>query len=175
MVERIFGKVGETIQVKGKNCPEGFVVINQERPTPESTCELVEGTENSYYWKEPEKPDAKLLKIEEAASIRKEVETSGIEMTEMTCEDFTLDTDDAGQTKITGAYMLAKEDSDSSEVTKWYTLSGWRDVTNADIIKMGMEVNTHVKKTFEEMERISSEIMVLSDVEVENYEVEFVI
>ncbi|MCP3922982.1 MAG: DUF4376 domain-containing protein [Desulfobacterales bacterium] len=113
-------------------------------------------------------------KIKDAALIRKEIEISGIEITGISCDNFNLDTDDAGQTKVTGAYILAKDNVGSSDITKWYTLSGWRDVTNADIVKMGEEANIHVKKTFEEMERIETEINALSTtVEIENYNIEF--
>ncbi|MCP4160037.1 MAG: DUF4376 domain-containing protein [Deltaproteobacteria bacterium] len=167
-MDNYYGKPSESIQARGYSCPEGFVLMTEPRPTPDHICEMVNGI---YIWKAP---DSKTKKIEEAARIRKEIEISGIEITNVSCSDFRLDTDDAGQTKVTGAYILAKDNPESAEITKWYTLSGWRDVTNADIVKMGVEVNSHVKKTFEEMERIQGEIeSLVTSEEIENYDIVF--
>ncbi len=134
-MENIYGKPGESIQAIADSCPEGFVKMSESRPSPDHFCEMVDDV---YIWKAP---DSKIKKIEEAARIRKKIEISGIEITDVSCEDFKLDTDDAGQTKVTGAYILAKDNIDSTDITKWFTLSGWRDVTNADIVKMGEEAN----------------------------------
>jgi hypothetical protein len=113
-------------------------------------------------------------KLEEAAQKRKEIEVSGININGVSCADFRLDTDDIGQTKISGAVTEAKDLPELPAITDWYTLDGWREVTNADIIVMAKAVHAHVKKTFSEMKRIQEEIEVLSTVEdVENYKINF--
>ncbi len=118
--------------------------------------------------------EMKEAKLSEVARIRKEIETSGVDITGVSCEDFKLSTDDKGQTKVANAYYEAKELLGSLETTDWYTLSGWREVTNADIIVMAKAVRTHVKKSFSEMKRVQEEIEALSTVEdLENYEVVF--
>ncbi|MCP3923320.1 MAG: DUF4376 domain-containing protein [Desulfobacterales bacterium] len=112
-------------------------------------------------------------KLSEAKSARKIYEISGVSVVGLSCVDFNLETDDTGQTKIFGAFLIAAQDLENSVTTKWKTLSGWRDVTNSDIIKMGLAVRNHINNSFARLEEIEDEINELPDSEVENYKIEF--
>lgn len=127
----IYAEVGSSLQQIGGNCPEGWIVMQGERPSPEHVAQA-DGT-----WSLPE-PDYPAV----IADRRWQAEVAGI-----TVNGMTVDTGRDSQALITGATVQAM--LDPSYALRWKTAAGFVDLNAEQIIGLASTVRAHVQACFD--------------------------
>lgn len=127
----VHAEVGSGLQQIGGNIPEGWVVMQGERPSPDHVAR------EDGVWALPE-PDYPAI----IADRRWQAEVAGI-----TVNGMAVDTGRDSQALITGAAVSAMLDPDYS--VRWKTAAGFVDLNAEQIIGLASTVRAHVQACFD--------------------------
>ena len=138
-MKQVYAEVGSSLQQISGNCPDGWIVMQGERPTPEHVAQ--EGG----IWALPEPEPEPELPPDWPSAIaerRWEVEVCGIVVA-----GFTIATDDRSKLLINGAAVEAM--LDPSYQMQWKTPAGFVELTGAQVIGIARAVRAHVQACFD--------------------------
>lgn len=127
----VFAEVGSSLQQVGGSCPNGWIVMQGERPTSEHVAQ------EDGAWALPE-PDYPAI----IADRRWQAEVAGI-----TANGMQVDTGRDSQALITGAAVSAMLDPDYN--VHWKTAAGFVDLNAEQIIGLASTVRAHVQACFD--------------------------
>ena len=127
----VYAAVGGSLQQVGGNCPNGWIVMQGERPTPEHVAH----GDGSWVVPEPDYPAI-------IATRRWQAEVAGI-----TVNGMQVDTGRDSQALITGAAVSAMLDPGYS--VRWKTAVGFVDLNAEQIIGLASTVRAYVQACFD--------------------------
>lgn len=130
-MKQVFAEAGSSLQQIGGDCPEGWIVMQGERPTPEHVAQK-DGS-----WALPD-PDH----LAAIAARRYEAETSGT-----TVDGMPVNTERDSQALLTGAALQAM--LDPNYTVRWKTAGGFVDLDAQQIIGLASAVRAHVQACFD--------------------------
>lgn len=126
----IYAEVGASLQQVGGDCPNGWIVMQGERPAPDHVAQA-DGT-----WALPE-PDYPAI----IAARRYGAEVGGI-----TLNGVHIDTDDRSKLLINGAALEAT--FDPAYTMQWKTPAGFVELNGAQVIGIARAVRAHIQACF---------------------------
>lgn len=124
----VYADVGSSLQQIGGECPDGWVVMQSERPSPDH----VAGADGQWI----------IDYAPRIAARRYEAEVGGI-----TINGLAVDTDDRSKLLINGAALEATIDPEY--VMQWKTADGFVQLTGAQVIGIARAVRAHVQACFD--------------------------
>ncbi|MGE8501699.1 MAG: DUF4376 domain-containing protein [Pseudomonas sp.] len=130
-MRQVFAELGSSLQQFGGSCPDGWIVMQGERPSPEHVAQE-DGS-----WALPD-PDYHAI----IAARRYEAEVGGI-----TLNGVHIDTDDRSKLLINGAALEAT--FDPAYTMQWKTAGGFVELTGAQVIGVARAVRAHVQACFD--------------------------
>lgn len=131
MSRPIYAEVGSSFAQSGGTCPDGWIVMQGERPTPEHVAQ------GDGSWSLPG-PDYPAI----IADRRWQAEVAGI-----TVNGMQVDTGRDSQALITGAALQAT--IDPACTVRWKTGAGFVELNSQEIIGMATAVRAHVQACFD--------------------------
>ena len=136
----VYAEVGSSLQQIGGTCPDGWIVMQGERPMPEYVAQA----DGSWSLPEPDYPAA-------IAYRRYEAEIGGI-----TLNGLQINTDDRSKVLINGAALEAT--IDPAYTMQWKTLTGFVDLTGEQVIGIARAVRAHVQACFDREAELLAEL-----------------
>lgn len=130
-MNQVYAEVGSSLQQIGGDIPDGWIVMQGERPTPEHVAQA-DGS-----WSLPE-PDYPAI----IAARRYEAEVGGV-----TLNGLQVNTDDRSKLLINGAALEAT--IDPAYVMQWKTPGGFVELTGEQVIGIARAVRAHVQACFD--------------------------
>lgn len=130
-MKQVFAEVGSSLQQVGGACPDDWIVMQGERPTPDHIAHA-DGT-----WSLPTLDYPAVI-----AARRYEAEVSGIDISGLH-----VATDDRSKLLISGAALEAA--IDPSYTMQWKTPAGFIDLTGKQVIGIARAVRAHVQACFD--------------------------
>lgn len=124
----VYAEAGASLQQIGGSCPDGWIVMQGERPTPDHVANA------DGQWAIDYAP--------RIAARRYEAEVGGI-----TLNGLQIDTDDRSKLLINGAALEATIDPEY--VMQWKTSGGFIELTGAQVIGIARAVRAHVQACFD--------------------------
>lgn len=136
-MRKVFAEVGGSLQQIGGECPDGWVVMQSERPTPEHVAQ----DDGSWF----------IDYGPRIAARRYQAEIAGI-----TINGMRIETDDRAKLLINGAAVEAMLDADY--VMQWKTSEGFIELTGAQVIGIARAVRAHVQACFDREAELLAEL-----------------
>jgi len=130
-MKQVYAEVGASLQQIGGALPDGWIVMQGERPTPEHVAQA----DGSWALPDPDYPAI-------IADRRWQAEVAGI-----TVNGMRVDTGRDSQALITGAAVSAMLDPAYS--VRWKTPNGFVGLEGQQIIDMATAVRAHVQAAFD--------------------------
>lgn len=131
MSRPIYAEPGSSLAQSGGECPDGWIVMQGERPSPDHVAQA----DGSWLLPEPDYPAI-------IADRRWQAEVAGI-----TVNGMQVDTGRDSQALITGATVQAM--LDPSYALRWKTAAGFVDLNAEQIIGLASTVRAHVQACFD--------------------------
>lgn len=130
-MRHVYAEVGSSLQQIGGACPDGWFVMQGERPTPEHVAQ----EDGSWSLPEPDYPAI-------IAARRWQAEVAGI-----TVNGMRVETEDRSKLLINGAAVEAM--LDPAYVLKWKTAAGFIELEAAQVLAVARSVRAHVQACFD--------------------------
>ena len=127
----VYAEVGSSLQQIGGTCPDGWIVMQGERPMPKYVAQA----DGSWSLPEPDYPAV-------IAYRRWQAEVGGI-----TLNGVHIDTDDRSKLLINGAALEATLDPEY--VMQWKVGGGFVQLTGAQVIGIARALRAHVQACFD--------------------------